>query len=69
MTSNDNTDPMKGRRDEDSIPAGCPDCRDSVHLRLQAGPRPHQLAGSNLLHLVWERGGARTCTGGTAPSE
>lgn len=26
MTHNDNTDPMKGRRDEDSIPAGCPDC-------------------------------------------
>ena len=32
MNHNDNADPLKGRRDEDSIPAGCLDCTEASIL-------------------------------------
>jgi len=62
MTANDNADRGNGRRDEDAIPAGCPECirlaiAECIVRVLQRDPEPLPVAMRNRARLLRSIGG------------
>ena len=56
MIYNDNADRCNGRRDEDAIPAGCPECirlaiAECIVRVLRRDPEPLPVATRNLAEL------------------
>ncbi len=63
MSTNDNAARVNERRDEDAIPAGCPECirlafAECIVRVLQRDPEPLPVAMRNLARLLRSIGGA-----------